>query len=72
MGSISILILVFSLKIISVTLLYFATMFSSKVIKAHRRFLNALVLADIMELFIEAHFELLVTGYITIELQNLK
>jgi len=65
MGSISILIVVFSGKLTVILLLYIATNFNSKFHRIHQTFVKALALSELFDLFIEAHFELLVTGWIT-------
>lgn len=72
MGSISILILVFSCRLIVILVLYIATNFSSRFHRLHQAFVSALVLSELFDLFIEAHFELLVTGWITLRLSSFK
>jgi len=70
MGSISLLILVFSARISVILLLYIATNCSARFHRLHQAFVKALVLCELFDLFIEAHFELLVTGWITLQLSS--
>jgi hypothetical protein len=72
MGSISILILVFSVRLTVILVLYVATNFSSKFHRLHQVAVSALALSELFDLFIEAHFELLVTGWIALRLSSFK
>jgi hypothetical protein len=63
--------MVFSGKLTIILFLYIATNFNSRFHHIHQTFMKALALSELFDLFIEAHFELLVTGWITQALSSL-